>query len=209
MWARALQASRRQLWQPHRTVRFSRKYNTQAQGPHTTYFQQPPLKQPSRSWRIIRTLFWSTTCFGFGAYASYWAFTVPLDELQGEEEENAVKGAMLAGACDSAARQVPPLNVNTATSILDFQAAYSINPKTVSHTGQHGSNLPCEDTWSSGSFAFLQDPKNEWCEWSIFDGHAGPRTSQVLKEILPLAVGAEINEAKCMDRSYVPNDWVT
>lgn len=94
MWARTLQTSRRQLWQPHRTVRFSRKYNSQAQGPHTTYFQPPPAQKPSRSWRIVRTLLWSTTCVGIGAFAAAWSFASPLEELMREAEESALEEAV-------------------------------------------------------------------------------------------------------------------
>lgn len=209
MWARSLQISRRPLWQQqlHRTVRFSRKYNGQSQGPHTTYFQPPPPKQPSRSWRIIRTLLWSTTCFGLGAYASLWAFAFDFDDLEGQQEEIAVKEAMSAGATFHAATQVPSMAVNSASNMLDFQCSYSIHPKAVAHTGQHGSNIPCEDTWSASSFDSLKDPNKEWYEWSIFDGHAGPRTSHVLKQILPMAVGNALAQAKCMNKAYVPNDW--
>ncbi|KAF2163654.1 hypothetical protein M409DRAFT_68269 [Zasmidium cellare ATCC 36951] len=209
MWARTLHASRRQLGHSHRTVRFSRRYNAQAQGPHTTYFQQPPPpQQPSRSWRIIRTLLWSSTCFGLGAFATAWAFTTPLEELLREAEEGALEDALLAGTTDKSARQVDPMDVDTATALLELQAAYSVCPAAVSHTAQHGSNLPCEDTWSSGSYVYFSDQKKDWSEWSIFDGHAGPRTSHALCQLLPVTVGTLLENGKCMERSYVPNDSV-
>ncbi|KAK4503993.1 hypothetical protein PRZ48_004908 [Zasmidium cellare] len=206
MLVRTLQASRRQLWQSHRTVRFSRKYNAQAQGPHTTYFQPPPPQQPSRAWRIVRALLWSSTCVGIGAFGAAWAFTTPLEELMREAEEGVLENALLAGTTDRFAREVQALDVESATALLELQAAYSVCPAAVSHTAQHGSNLPCEDTWSSGSYAHFNDQKKDWSEWSIFDGHAGPRTSDALCQLLPVAVGTLLEENKCMERSYVPND---
>lgn len=105
------------------------------------------------------------------------------------------------------AREVPNMDLDKATTILDFQSAYSICPTAVGHLGQHGSNLPCEDTWSSGSFGTPGgDPKKDWFEWGIFDGHAGPRTSDILTKFLPLAVGSSLASANCFTRKYTPND---
>lgn len=42
----------------------------------------------------------------------------------------------------------------------------------------------------------------------MFDGHAGPRTSHALGQLLPIAVGTLLEDGKCMERSYVPNDSV-
>lgn len=99
MWARTLQTGRRQLLRPHRTVKFSRKYN--GEPAHKTYFQDPPPQKPSRSWRIIRTLLWSTTCFGLGAYASIWAFSLELDDLEEQAEQQAVQQAVSIVNCET------------------------------------------------------------------------------------------------------------
>lgn len=66
--------------------------------------------------------------------------------------------------------------------------------------------MPCEDSWSAGSFTLDKDPKKHWSEWAIYDGHAGPRTAELLKQLAPSFVGERLWEARCMQRPYVPND---
>lgn len=95
-----------------------------------------------------------------------------------------------------------------AQQMLEAKSGYSVTLQTVAHTCQNASNLPCEDTWSGGAFARFKDPTKDWCEWSIFDGHAGPRTAELLKELLPRTVGGAMEEAKCFARPYTPNDTV-
>lgn len=104
------------------------------------------------------------------------------------------------------AKTVVPQTVESATAVLQARAGFSVTPTAVGHTCQSASNLPCEDTWSSGTYTYDNDPKKDWSEWAIFDGHAGPRTSQLLKEILPGLVGDKLFEASCINRPYVTND---
>lgn len=49
----------------------------------------------------------------------------------------------------------------------------------------------------------FKDEVKDWYEWAIFDGHAGSRTSQFLKDNLPKVVGEHLWEAKCMNK---PNE---
>ncbi|KAK4540451.1 hypothetical protein LTR36_009197 [Oleoguttula mirabilis] len=212
MWSRRLQRCRVPV---HRTVRFTRKYNDQAIGPHTTYFQPPPSQQkPPR--RIFRSILLATSCLAAGAYAHAWIYNLPFmgfgleiedeDGLPTSVETEALEDAMGTAVQAAAATQVPPMDLMRAQEMLESRAGYSVTPKAVSHTCQHPSNLPCEDTWSSGAFNFFNDQTKDWCEWAIFDGHAGPRTAELLKQVLPSAVGQAMWEAKCFERSYTPND---
>lgn len=207
MWARSLRTVRSH---GGRIVRFRRPYNGQSQGPHTTYFQQPP--EPSRRFRrIFRSILISTTCIGLGAYAHAWLLDVPFLGLSilvdGDDlPERELMGAMAAAAQDTAARQVPALDMERAQEYLELRAAYSVTGSAVGHTCQLPSNLPCEDAEHAGVFTVFNDPKRDWSTWAIYDGHAGSRTAQVLKENLALVVGGHLGEANCMDRPYTPND---
>lgn len=198
----------------HRTVRFSRKYNGAPNAiPHTTYFQQPqePPKPPRRIWRSI---LFGTTCIGLGAYAHSWLYDLPflglgievMDEGQLTPELALLEESMATAVQDAAARGVPPMDLDRCQEMLEARSGYSVTQKAVAHTAQLPSNLPCEDTWSSGAFTFFNDPAKDWCEWAIFDGHAGPRTSQILKELLPSVVGETLWGEKCLERPYTPND---
>ncbi|CAK3768593.1 [Pyruvate dehydrogenase [acetyl-transferring]]-phosphatase 1, mitochondrial [Lecanosticta acicola] len=93
-----------------------------------------------------------------------------------------------------------------ATDLLKSHSGYSVTPTAVSHTGQLPSNLPCEDTWCSGQYVHFNDSSKDWCQWALFDGHAGARTSEFLKDAVPGVVGGDLVRAKCMDKPYVPND---
>lgn len=114
--------------------------------------------------------------------------------------------ALTAGAAEAQAKTVHALTTEMATDVLQSRAGFSVTPDAVSHTCQNPSNIPCEDTWSSGTFTYFNDPSRDWSEWAIFDGHAGPRTSHALKEYLPGIVGEKLWESGSMSRPYVPND---
>ncbi|KAK5174918.1 uncharacterized protein LTR77_000054 [Saxophila tyrrhenica] len=205
MWSRALRPIRTSV---HRTVLFSRRYNGQP-GPHTTYFQPPPQKPPRR---IFRAVFFGTTCFVAGAIGSAWALDP--EELEamglvteGGAMEDDLVMAMQAGARDLAAKNVPIHDLARAQAVLESGSGYSITPYAVGHHCQLPSNMPCEDVMSSGVYHLFQDPKRDWCNWSILDGHAGPKTAHMLQDNLPIVVGMELWNAKCMDRPYVPEDF--
>lgn len=127
-------------------------------------------------------------------------------KLGSEEDLPILEEALIAGAAEAQAKIVHALTHEEATDILHSRAGYSVTGKAVSHLCQSASNLPCEDTWSSGTFAYFNDVNRDWSEWAIFDGHAGPRTSQALKEYLPGLVGEKLFESGSMARPYVPND---
>ncbi|KAF7191041.1 [Pyruvate dehydrogenase [acetyl-transferring]]-phosphatase 1, mitochondrial, partial [Pseudocercospora fuligena] len=206
MWARALRVCRRRpaTTQSCRNVLLRR--NQTYQGPHTTYFQQPP-EAPKPKRRILRTVLWSTTCFGLGAYGYHWLMGEPLDllgALAGEAGE-VMEEVVATAALDAIAKEVPPITMEEADELLRARSGYSA----VGHTCQMPSNMPCEDTWSAGAYTLFNDPKRDWCEWAIFDGHAGPRTAQMLKQVIPNVVGQDLWDAKCMDQSYIPKDWHT
>ncbi|KAM0718646.1 hypothetical protein Q7P37_005717 [Cladosporium fusiforme] len=209
MWARtANAASRSSRLRPGRTPHFTRSYNGTNQGPPKTYFQAPqqPPKPPRR---IFRTLLLGTTVFVFGFYSHAYlqAKAVSLGlQLPGEEDLPVLEEALVAGAAEAQAKTVHALTTEMATDILQSRAGFSVTPTAVSHTCQHASNIPCEDTWSSGTFTYFNDPSKDWSEWAIFDGHAGPRTSHALKEYLPGLIGEKLFDSGSMSRPYVPND---
>lgn len=121
-------------------------------------------------------------------------------------EVEAIEEAVTTAIQVAGATNVPPMDLSRAQEVLESKSGYSVTPKAVAHTCQSPSNLPCEDTWSSGQFTFLNDQTKDWCEWAIFDGHAGPRTSELLKQFLPAAVGEGLWQAKCLQRPFTPND---
>ncbi|KAI5359267.1 putative PPM-type phosphatase domain, protein phosphatase 2C family [Septoria linicola] len=211
MLSHTLRVGQRQTLRAHRTTRFSRRYNNNAlQGPHTTYFQQPV--QPPRKWpRRLGLAVWSVGCFAAGTYA--WARLAmgPLDDLadmMGGASE-VMEDVVAIAALDAIARETPPITLEEADELLRARSGYSVTSKAVAHTCQSPANMPCEDTWSAGAFTLFNDTKKDWCEWAIFDGHAGPRTAQVLKQLIPSIVGERLWDAKCMDKPYVPNDPTT
>ncbi|KAK6439092.1 hypothetical protein LTR95_004706 [Oleoguttula sp. CCFEE 5521] len=197
----------------HRTVLHSRRRYTT---PPKTYFQpldQPPTPPPRTSFRILRWSLFGVTAFGIGFYMhAYLSARFGLDvleELAGEmdpQDAMAMQGALQDGVEVAQARVVHAFTHEQATAVLRQRAGVAVTPTVVSHVCQSPSNLPCEDTWSSGTYMYLKDPAKDWSEWAIFDGHAGTRTSQALKEILPVVVGEKLWESGCMQRMYVAND---
>jgi pyruvate dehydrogenase phosphatase len=144
--------------------------------------------------------------FGFYGHAYLQAKAVSLGMQIGSEEDLPVlEEALVAGAAEAQAKTVHALTHEMATDILQSRAGFSVTPNAVSHTCQSASNIPCEDTWSSGTFTYFNDPTRDWSEWAIFDGHAGPRTSHALKEYLPGLIGEKLFESGSMTRSYVPD----
>lgn len=210
MWARtANAASRSARLRPGRTPLFTRSYNGTTQGPPKTYFQAPQQQAPKPRRRIFRTILVGTTVFAFGFYSHAYlqAKAVSLGlHLPSEEDLPVLEDALVAGAAEAQAKTVHPMTTEMATDILQSRAGFSVTPTAVSHTCQHASNIPCEDTWSSGTFTYFNDPDKDWSEWAIFDGHAGPRTSHALKEILPGLLGEKLFDSGCMSRPYMPND---
>lgn len=209
MWARtASAASRSARLQPRRTNLFSRSYNGTNQGPPKTYFQAPQ-EPPKPRRRFLRGFLLGTTFFIFGFYGHAYlqAKAVSLGMKLGNEDDLPIlEEALSAGAAEAQAKTVHPLTHEIATDILSSRAGFSVTPNAVAHTCQSASNLPCEDTWSSGTFTYFNDQARDWSEWAIFDGHAGPRTSHALKEFLPGIVGDNLFQSGSMNRHYVPDD---
>lgn len=163
-----------------------------------------------------------TTVFFVGAYTHAWLFGLPLfgiglseEDLLALEEGNPfhpegadnLMRALAAAAQDTAAREVPAMDLERAQDYLQLRAGYSVTTSAVGHSCQLPSNLPCEDTEHAGAYTLFNDGKRDWCTWSIYDGHAGPRTSQLLQQSLPAFVGAQLWDARCMTRAYIPEDW--
>lgn len=206
MWARtASAASRGARSRPQRTNLFSRSYNGANQGAPKTYFQ-PPQQPPKQSRRILWRLAKGTALFALGFYGHAYLQAAVVTMGMHKDDLPVLEEALVAGAAEAQARTVHALTHEMATDILQSRAGFSITPDAVSHTCQSASNIPCEDTWSSGTFTYFNDPTRDWSEWAIFDGHAGPRTSHALKEYLPGIVGEKLYESGSMSRSYVPND---
>jgi len=90
--------------------------------------------------------------------------------------------------------------------MLESGAGYSVTPKAVGHTCQLASNAICEDAYSSGAFTLFNDPAKDWCEWAIFDGHAGPQTATLLEMALIGNVGEHLWKERCLGRAYRPCD---
>lgn len=144
-------------------------------------------------------------------YAHSWLYDYAMQvELLDESELPAgfegLEDAMSTAVQAAAAVNVPPMDLARAQEILETRSGYSVTPTAVGHTSQLPSNLPCEDTYSSGAFNYFGDEKKDWCEWAIFDGHAGPRTAELLKQFLPVAVGEALWQARCLERPYLPGD---
>ncbi|KAK5107500.1 hypothetical protein LTR62_001072 [Meristemomyces frigidus] len=203
----ALQRSCRTL--VHRTSRYNRRQNGSLNStPHITYFQPPP-EPPKAKRRILRNVFLYTALVGAGAYAHAWLLDIPflslgLETL--EEDVGALQDAMQEALHAAAAKGAPPMDLERSQEMLESRAGYSVTQTAVAHTAQLASNLPCEDQWSSGAFDVYHDPKKDWVEWAVFDGHAGPRTAMLLKEWLPGTVASTMWAEKCFGRKYVPND---
>ncbi|SMY19069.1 unnamed protein product [Zymoseptoria tritici ST99CH_1A5] len=127
---------------------------------------------------------------------------IELVEINGakDDEGQLLQEAMIAGVHEGLARRVPPMSYEDAMGFLRGGSGYSVTPKAVSHFTQAPSNLPCEDTMGSGTYTFLGDPAKDWSEWGIFDGHAGSRTAQLLKDYLPLILGEALWKARCMTK---------
>ncbi|KAL1586338.1 hypothetical protein WHR41_05412 [Cladosporium halotolerans] len=210
MWARtASAATRGSRLRLHRTPLFTRSYNGANHGPPKTYFQAPQQQPPKPRRRILRGFLLGTTFFvlGFYGHAYLQAKAVSLGlKLDHMDDLPLIEEALAAGAAEAQAKTVHAMTVDMATEVLRSRSGYSITPAAVSHTCQSASNIPCEDTWSSGTFTYFNDPGRDWSEWAIFDGHAGPRTSHALKEYLPGLVGEKLHDSGCMNRAYVPND---
>jgi pyruvate dehydrogenase phosphatase len=203
MWARgANTAFRGARLRPQRTTLFSRSYNGANQGAPKTYFQEPP----KRSRRVLKSLAKGTGIFLVGFYTHSYLHNAFHPPGMHEEDLPVIEEALVAGAADAQAKTVHALTHELATEILQSRAGFSVTPDAVSHTCQSASNIPCEDTWSSGTFTYFNDSTRDWSEWAIFDGHAGPRTSHALKEYLPGIVGEKLFDSGSMSRPYVPND---
>ncbi|KAH9825973.1 putative arabinogalactan endo-beta-1,4-galactanase A [Teratosphaeria destructans] len=189
-----------------------RKYNANDPRSLPTYFQPPPPPPPPpRSPRtIFRGVLLGSTCLAGGWYLHSWLTGValfgPEGLLDGEMVVEGVEVDMATVVQVAQASGALPMNLEKCQQVLELNSGFSVTQTTVGHTCQMPSNLPCEDTWSSGTFGFFNDPARDWCEWAIFDGHAGPRTSALLKQALPLAVGDALAEADCMDRPYTAHD---
>ena len=202
MWARTASAAFRSArLRPQRTNLFSRSYNGANQGAPKTYFQEPPNRSRRILWRLVK----GTALFGSGFYIHAYLHEALKLDVQAEDFP-VIEEALVAGAAEAQAKTVHALTWEMATDILQSRAGFSVTPNAVSHTCQSASNIPCEDTWSSGTFTYFNDPTRDWSEWAIFDGHAGPRTSHALKEYLPGIVGEKLFDSGSMSRSYVPND---
>lgn len=209
-----------------RTARqFRRNQSSHHQGSHTTYFQPPP--EPPRPRRnLLRSALFTSTSILTGVVLNCWWNDQPLFGFQlpgtasteavlispGEDFElntEALGEILSAGTRDAAAREVIAMDLKHAQSMLEMRSGYATTHKTISHMCQLPSNLPCEDAWSSGTFPLLNDDQKNWSTWSIYDGHAGTRTAQVLSTLLPAAVGSRLFNSGCMSRPYIPDDFTT
>ena len=136
MWARALRAAK----PGHRKTVFSRAYNGQSQTAHKTYFQTPP-EPPKPSRRIFRSIVLGTSFLALGAYGHAWLLDMPFlgMGMDIEEVETGVESlvdAVTAAHQESAARNVPFLDMAKAQEFLELRASYNISPRALGHSCQ-------------------------------------------------------------------------
>ncbi|TKA34199.1 hypothetical protein B0A50_00179 [Salinomyces thailandicus] len=118
----------------------------------------------------------------------------------------AMKELLCNGLQMAAAANVPAMTLELAQELLNSRASLSVSPTVLGHTAQLPSNLPCEDAVSSSFVPILSDRERDWSQWSIYDGHDGPRTAQMLHDMLPFLVGSFLSEAAGLSRLYKPRD---
>ncbi|KAK0812985.1 hypothetical protein LTR91_012544 [Friedmanniomyces endolithicus] len=106
------------------------------------------------------------------------------------------------------AHNVPAMDFEGCQEVLESGAGYNVGATAVSHSTQLASNMPCEDHWDSGTFDHFGREANakNWNEWSIFDGHAGPRTAQALTMSLAAMIMQRLDENGCFERPYSADD---
>jgi len=165
----------------------------------------------------------ASSCLALGFYAHSRLYGTALDLDLGQaaivargltaQHASGLITSVLDAATAANARNVPPLDLKRAQELLESRSNFSANPGVVSHFAQLPSNLPCEDTWSCNVFTFAKHPmarlqgrSSGLYEWSIFDGHSGIRTAQMLSEGLAAYAGLQLYESGCLNRPYVPND---
>ncbi|KAK1810515.1 hypothetical protein LTR12_015131 [Friedmanniomyces endolithicus] len=119
-----------------------------------------------------------------------------------------MQAAMVEAVRSFLANNVPAMDLERCQEALESGAGYTVTPTALSHSSQLGSNLPCEDHWDSGTFDHFGGDGNakNWNEWSIFDGHAGPRTAQALTVSLASMIMQALTENGCFERPYSAND---
>ncbi|TKA29102.1 hypothetical protein B0A54_16212 [Friedmanniomyces endolithicus] len=149
-------------------------------------------------------------------------------------EAGTMQAAMVEAVRSFLANNVPAMDLERCQEALESGAGYTVTPTALSHSSQLGSNLPCEDHWDSGKLCPIiellffassilsgrvthpyvgtsdhfgsEGNATNWCEWSIFDGHAGPRTAQALTMSLAGMVMQGLADDGCFDRPYSAND---
>lgn len=221
MWSRALRRRPVPGVRLHRTVRFARKYNghslNQHGVPHTTYFQQPAqADRPPR--RTLSTVLLATGFFLLGsitgAVLSPWI--VDIEVLEDDESgllsmqalktsmdalpPHEYKEALNAIKRDRNARHLDYVDLKTAQRNLEFNKGGAICVNALEHCCTLPSNVPCEDASTSGGYTFFSERSKNWDFWCIFDGHAGPRTAQLLTDHLPGILGEKLYTTGCMTK---------
>lgn len=174
---------------------------------HTTYFQQPPVQQtvqPSnRGWRYLRgtSLFLLGTIFG-----SLWV----VNNLRRSGVNVEVKDGLVSfkhgldgnGMTEkmliqlqldySKATQPAFLDAGTASIVMGNEAVTGWSKDSIRHEISISSNFPNEDSSSVDSLGDESGPNSEI--FGIYDGHAGPRLSRVLAQVLPTQIALSLSK---------------
>ncbi|EMF14851.1 uncharacterized protein SEPMUDRAFT_107113 [Sphaerulina musiva SO2202] len=103
----------------------------------------------------------------------------------------------------------PAVGMALADEILGERSGATDAPNAVTHTCQLPANLPCEDVFYAAVFRDRRHMHKGWGTWAIFDGHAGPWTSEVVSGLLPLFLAPRLDAAEYFKRRYIPNDPIT
>ncbi|QIW97179.1 hypothetical protein AMS68_002697 [Peltaster fructicola] len=209
---RAIVLSRRLL--SHRQAyNCPRRHNSSHNEPHTTYFQQPPVQQvvrPKLRWRILRGTLIAVTSAALAVSYTTGKIITDLDQLRdvAEEVKRGLEGyggkpvSLEERTAYERATETVFYDAEKANNVLSYGSGWSASTSAISQTCRLPANVPCEDQHVSLGFYSPHDPTRQWWIWGIFDGHAGPRTSAFLADVLPTMVGSRLIEAGALTAEH-------
>ncbi|KAK3072026.1 hypothetical protein LTR53_007573 [Teratosphaeriaceae sp. CCFEE 6253] len=173
---------------------------------HKTYFQPPPqLPKPRR--RILRAILYGAACIGVGVGLSNMVSIGVIVKLLGAHDHYRIAERASQDAVRiHFARTVGPLSLQQCQRALELGASLTLVPKAAAHMCQLPSNAICEDFFGSNNYNVSGEATTNWFTWSLFDGHAGPRTATLLASDLVQHVGHELLRTHCFGRPYRPSD---
>lgn len=124
-------------------------------------------------------------------------------------DDMAMRDHNLVANNNTLARLVPPMDMETAEHHLGMHGIVSVSSTWSTHRCQLPSNMPCEDVMDLDGLSNVDDRARAFSYWTIFDGHAGPATAQLLTPLLALTVISDLDDSGYWERSYRPDDYHT